>query len=296
MNELFYPQIVVANAAPQLEMLPAPDGHPVIDGKPVSAYNPLAINAANFGGFTRSPRMDGKRVVTDLVIDTDVANRSDRGRRIVSRIKNGKKIGVSTGLIADVINAKGKVGKYKYNGKVESITFDHVAILLDAQPAGENTYTLNHDVKNQKKAIRMDTLELDLSNLAVHDRALLAHMTVNELLTYVKREITVDESKDVIEKAGLQVNSLKTSQVDEFNNNAIDFAEFKTKKEADRKELTDFIIQNSKMEQSQLDDMTDAAIQSISESVVPKHNRIANGKRVTSEFVLLDDENLKKEA
>ena len=185
MNRLFYPNSVVTASYEQLNMLPAPDRHPEVNGEPVSAFNPLAINAFNFGGFTRSPVQTGKRVVTDLVIDLEVANKTKRGKKIIERIRQGKKIGVSTGLLAEVNNAAGKVGKQEYDGTVTNISFDHVAVLLDQAPAGENTFTINHsDKSNQPKqrGLLMDTLELDLTPLALEDRVLLSNMKVGELL------------------------------------------------------------------------------------------------------------------
>ena len=144
MNKLFYPHAEVKKAHLQLDRLPAPADHPVVDGVFISANDPLATNAHNVGAFVSNPHIDGKRVINDLAIDVEIAGRDDRGKEIINRIKSGERIAVSTGLNADLINAKGQHKGRDYNGIINNIEFDHVAILLDEKPAGDNTYTLNH--------------------------------------------------------------------------------------------------------------------------------------------------------
>ena len=289
MNELFYPHHVVENAADQLDMLPAPDKHPVVDGKPVSAFHPLAMNAHNIGGFTRSPRMEGKRVITDLVIDLDVANKSQRGKKIISNIRNGKRIGVSTGLVADINNACGSVGDKKFNGKVESMQFDHVALLLDEPPAGDNTYTINHDSKTTR-VFNMDRLELDLSPLAIKDRVALQSLTVNELLQAVNAETSIEDAKAVIEKAGLHIHNCAEDDVNLYLNNRADFEAWQKQKNDEIAETRKFILDNSKMTAADLQGMSEATLNSLAKSVAPKNTYIApDGQRKTPELELLED-------
>jgi len=291
MNGLYYPQDVVANAAPQLEMLPAPAGHPNLDGKPISAFNPLAVNAHSFGGFTRSPEVDGKRVMLQLVIDTDVADRTEDGREVVQRIKNGKRIGVSTGLVAAISDATGTVGTAQFNGRVDTIRFDHVAVLLDGLPAGENTYTLNHDKsQNQPRPMFMDKLELDLTSLAVADRVMLGDLTVNQLLDHVNHSVTVEEATNIVIKAGFQVNQLKSDVIEDYVANADEFTAFKAKRQEATDETVQFILDNSKMTKEQLDGMDPEALETLSQSVAPKNKHVTNrGKGTDPELVLLDD-------
>ena len=145
MNKLFYPNAEVKSAHTQLDRLPAPVEHPVIDGAFVSANDPLATNAHNVGAFVRNPRIDGKRIINDLAIDVEIAERDERGKKIIEKIKSGERLGVSTGLNADMINADGAHNGAEYHGIINNIQFDHVAILLDEKPAGDNTYTLNSE-------------------------------------------------------------------------------------------------------------------------------------------------------
>lgn len=142
MNEGLYPEDEVAASYQQLNNIPAPNGHPRIGNKSVSAFHPVAINAHNTGGFIRSPRRDGCRVICEFWLDVEVANGSDDGKELISRIENGKKVGVSTGLTLDQSfeNGEGADGKpYKWVGS--NFEFDHVAILLNERAAGEHAGT-----------------------------------------------------------------------------------------------------------------------------------------------------------
>lgn len=291
MNELFYPNEIVMASMYQLEMKPAPDRHPSHDGSPISAFNPLAMNANNFGGFTRSPRKSGKQVITDLVIDVEVANRTKRGSKIINKIKAGEPIGVSTGLLAEVSNEEGKVGTQKFNGKVQMIEFDHVAVLLDAMPAGENTYTINHDEKiKPNRRMIMDKLELDLTSLAVADRIKLSELKVNELLDHVNHKVTIDEAKKILIDNDLHVYAIPVEKVEEFIANQADFLAFQNKVNEKVEETKAFIVANSSMTIDQLSNLNTEQLENLSKSVAPKNTYIApDGKRKDNALVLLDD-------
>lgn len=145
MNGLLYSNSEVASSFGQLDQLPAPAAHPTINGENISASHPLAINAFHVGGMVRKPRMVGKQVINELVFDIEVAEKDERGKAILDRIRNGEAIGVSTGLNASVNNQSGKIGNTEFKGIVSNIKFDHVAILLDEKPAGSETFTINSD-------------------------------------------------------------------------------------------------------------------------------------------------------
>lgn len=143
MNSKFYPDDQVANSFEQLNMLPAPNGHPMVNGISVPAFHPVANNKQNIGGFLRSPRKKGKRVFVDFMLDETIANNTEAGKETIRRIEAGEKIGVSTGLtISQVTNKQGEddFGK-PFNMEVGGFNFDHVAILLNEAAAGEHAGT-----------------------------------------------------------------------------------------------------------------------------------------------------------
>lgn len=143
MNNIFYPDQEVTNSFMQLNMLPAPNGHPVVNGVSVPAWHPVANNKHNIGGFLRNPRKKGKRVFVDFLLDEEIANNSDAGKETIKRIESGERLGVSTGLsIAQVINKTGTddFGKgFTREGK--GFQFDHVATLLNEEAAGAHAGT-----------------------------------------------------------------------------------------------------------------------------------------------------------
>lgn len=143
MNDIFYPDDEVESSFMQLNMLPAPNGHPKVNGVNVPAFHPVANNKHNIGGFLRNPRKKGKRVFVDFLLDEEVANRSEEGKETIRRIEDGERIGVSTGLgIQQVINKTGTddFGK-KYTRVGSGFSFDHVATLLNEEAAGKHAGT-----------------------------------------------------------------------------------------------------------------------------------------------------------
>ena len=170
MNGIHYPDKQVANSFQQLDMLPAPNGHPLVNGVHVPAFHPVANNTHNVGGFIRNPRKKGKRVFTDFLLDETVANQTDEGKEVIKRIENGEKIGVSTGLtINTVTNKKGTDDFGKEFDRVgEGFNFDHVAILLNETAAGEHAGTELVLNENEKDVI-VCTLEVnELTSDEIH--------------------------------------------------------------------------------------------------------------------------------
>ena len=143
MNRKFYPDDVVTANFNQLDSLPAPNGHPLVNGQATSAFHPCAINACNFGAFVRNPVKKNKQVVNELWVDVTIANQSDDGKELISRIEKREPVGVSTGLFADVEEVAGVYDGREYNSSVTNMKFDHVAVLLREKPAGDDTYTVN---------------------------------------------------------------------------------------------------------------------------------------------------------
>lgn len=143
MNGIMYPNKELIATFEQLHDLPAPNGHPIINGVHVSAFKPASMNAFNVGAFTRGPKMKGKEVFVDFLIDEDVANKSDDGKEIIRRIEAGEKIGVSTGLnINQLAPKKGKDDfGAPFNQVGSGFNFDHVAILLNEKAAGAHAGT-----------------------------------------------------------------------------------------------------------------------------------------------------------
>jgi len=128
MNGIMYPADEIGKSFPGLERTPAPLGHPTINGKFVSARDPEGINLGWIGAWNENLRRENGRVFLDKVIDVEMANRSEGGKRVLNAIEKGEPVHTSTGLFALLEAANGDV-EYKHIAR--EIEFDHDAILLD---------------------------------------------------------------------------------------------------------------------------------------------------------------------
>lgn len=126
MNGVLYPAEEIGKSYQQLNRKPAPLGHPMVNGKWVSASDPEGINSTYIGAFNENVRREGGRVLLDKVIDVEVANRSEGGKAVLAAIESGGPIHTSTGLLAtlEMVNAS------THKRVARNMVFDHDAILL----------------------------------------------------------------------------------------------------------------------------------------------------------------------
>ena len=178
MNNIFYPDAEVTTSFMQLSNIFAPLGHPFVNGHKASISHPVAMNQHNVGGFLRKPRKKGKRVFVDFVLNETVANQTDEGKALISKIENGEKVGLSTGLgIAQVINKTGvdDFGK-PFIREGAGFHFDHVAILVDEAAAGQHAGT--ELVLNAGQADEIFVTNLMLNELSADE----LHSAINDLI------------------------------------------------------------------------------------------------------------------
>lgn len=128
MNRIKYPKDEIKKSFMGLEGTPAPLGHPTVNGKFVSAKSPEGINLGWVGAWNENVRQDKGRVFLDKVIDVEVANRSEEGKRVLKAIEEGKAIHTSTGLVGFIEKVN---GQKDHDAIIHDMEFDHDAILLD---------------------------------------------------------------------------------------------------------------------------------------------------------------------
>lgn len=128
MNKVKYPAEEIKKAYHTLERTPAPLDHPTVNGKFVSARDPEGINKGWIGAWNENVRQEKGKVYLDKIIDIEIANQSDRGKRVLEAIEKGKPVHTSTGLLAHMEEVKD--GK-DHTMVAHDIEFDHDAILLD---------------------------------------------------------------------------------------------------------------------------------------------------------------------
>lgn len=159
MNGALYTADFTKNRMQQLNALPAPVSHPRVNGELISARHPLAINSNGIGAMVSNPRIENGYVVNDLLIDIAVAEKSDDGKSVMSQIKAGKALGVSTGISKPKFAANdGTVKGRKHSLKIIDGEFDHVAILPNETPAGAGTFTINSD-QGDSEAIVVNVID-----------------------------------------------------------------------------------------------------------------------------------------
>lgn len=132
MNGIRYPADEIEKSYKTLNRKPAPLGHPTINGQYVSASDPEGINVGYIGAWNENVRREKGRVWLDKVIDVEVANRSDGGRRVLEAINGNSPIHTSTGLLCQLETAN---DDSEAEFIARNMEFDHDAILLDEEGA-----------------------------------------------------------------------------------------------------------------------------------------------------------------
>jgi len=138
MNGIFYPRDeVIALANRTKADIHAPSGHPVDeDGNFISAGHPMATQQNFIGAISNNYRMNGDRLVRDISINPEIANRFSDGKEIIRRIENEEDTDTSTGLLLQ-LEEKSGVGNdgepFKFIAR--NMELDHDAILIKERGA-----------------------------------------------------------------------------------------------------------------------------------------------------------------
>ncbi len=138
MNYIYYlTEEVVALAARTNGDIHAPSGHPEDEkGNFISAGHPMATQQNFIGGVCNNYRINGDRLVRDIAINPEIANRSTDGKEIIRRIDNNEDTDTSTGLLLSLEESEG-IGKdgEPYKWIARNMELDHDAILLNERGA-----------------------------------------------------------------------------------------------------------------------------------------------------------------
>lgn len=155
MNSIMYPAEEIEKSYKTLERTPAPFGHPMVNGSFLSARDPEGINIGYIGAWNENVRRENGRVYMDKVIDIEVANRCDQGRRVLEAIEKGGPIHTSTGLLANLE----ETDEDDYEYVARDIQFDHDAILLDEVGAATPDQGVGMLVNGKKLEVVNSSLE-----------------------------------------------------------------------------------------------------------------------------------------
>lgn len=168
MNDVLYPADEIARSFKGLERKPAPLGHPTINGKFVSASDPEGLNLGWIGAWNENVRQEAdkngrKRVLLDKVIDVEVANQSEGGKRVLAAIDKGEPVHTSNALYAMFEAANGDV-PYKFIAR--NMEWDHDAILLDQPGAATPEQGVGMLVNSAGQAEEIEVINSALGDMA----------------------------------------------------------------------------------------------------------------------------------
>lgn len=160
LNGILYPREELESSYQGLNRTPAPLGHPVINGQHVSARDPEAINTHHIGAHNENARIEGDRVMADMVLDVEYAKRHPEGQALLDAINAGDPISTSTGLYMERFDAP-EDAEYQYVGR--NYSFDHNAILLNEAPAigTEEGIGLMVNAKGEAEEVPVINSEMD---------------------------------------------------------------------------------------------------------------------------------------
>ena len=131
MNGIMYPADQIDATIKTIDESPAPLGHPMIDGKYVSAYNQRAQNTFNqAGGINKYIKKDGDSHIVEKWFVKELLTNTAQGKSLLDAIDKQEPINSSTGVILNKVASKGenKYGKYEFEARINH--FDHDAVLI----------------------------------------------------------------------------------------------------------------------------------------------------------------------
>ncbi|MBE8598205.1 DUF2213 domain-containing protein [Xenorhabdus sp. BG5] len=140
MNGGLYPASEINKSYQSMEGKQVPYGHPKIDGQYISADTPRAVNQFHIGAWAENVRKDGDKVVMDVKVNRRFADSTDKGKEFLSRIddvlagNSSEPIHVSTGLLLQREQNKGKSKGKAYTWVARNMHFDHIAVLSASEP------------------------------------------------------------------------------------------------------------------------------------------------------------------
>ncbi|MBG5923161.1 DUF2213 domain-containing protein [Providencia rettgeri] len=167
MNGGLYPASEINSSFKSMEGRQCPYGHPKIGTDYVSADIPRAVNQYHIGAWAENVRKDGEKVIMDVKVNRRFADGCEKGKEFLSRIDNiiagnsSDPIHVSTGLLLQREQNKGKSKGKAYTWVARNMHFDHIAILPASEPgAATPEEGVGMFVNSEGEKLETETAEL----------------------------------------------------------------------------------------------------------------------------------------
>ncbi|HGF6560294.1 TPA: DUF2213 domain-containing protein [Providencia alcalifaciens] len=167
MNGGLYPASEINSSFKSMEGRQCPYGHPKIGTDYVSADMPRAVNQYHIGAWAENVRKDGEKVIMDVKVNRRFADGCEKGKEFLSRIddiiagNSSDHIHVSTGLLLQREQNKGKSKGKAYTWVARNMHFDHIAILPASEPGAATPEDgVGMFVNNEGEKLETETAEL----------------------------------------------------------------------------------------------------------------------------------------
>lgn len=141
MNKEFYPEAEITANYQSMEGTIAPLGHPMVDGRFVSAFSPEGLCTGFVGAWNRNVSLKGNRVYSEKWVDIEKARESEGGKRLMERVEalesgnSQEPIWSSVAVYREQLPAPDDLKAQGADWVVKIHSIDHDAILLDEPPA-----------------------------------------------------------------------------------------------------------------------------------------------------------------
>lgn len=183
MNGGLYPASEINSSFQSMEGRQCPYGHPKVGTDYVSADTPRAVNQFHIGAWAENVRKDGEKVIIDVKVNRRFADATEKGKEFLTRVddiiagNSTDPIHVSTGLLLQREQNKGKSKGKPYTWIARNMHFDHIAIL----PASEPGAATPDDGVGM--FVNADGQKCDIENVSLVDAA---NCTKADILSKVK--------------------------------------------------------------------------------------------------------------
>ena len=149
MNRVHYSAEENAKGMPSMNGNPVTLGHPVVDGQNASGVNGKGLEDYYSGGTIRNVYNNAGVWYADASIKKSVLNAQDGGKEYAELIESRQDIGVSTGLMFEANEMKGRNAKGEdYDASAINQSYDHLAMLANEEPAGGKDTVIRFNSKD----------------------------------------------------------------------------------------------------------------------------------------------------
>ena len=158
MNRVLYPKDENEKGLPSLIGKPLSLSHPEIDGEFATAREGKGLLDFFSGGVVTNVYRDGGIWYANAEIKKSLLKAQDESGRYEQALLNKDNIGVSTGLVFETNSESGEVEGEEYDHIAINQVYDHLALLLDEEPAGGEATVMRFNSKSKDIGVKINQI------------------------------------------------------------------------------------------------------------------------------------------